>query len=96
MACEFHPLAREEFENAVAYYDFCGAGLGDKLTEAVEETIKRIEQFLEAWPTLSINTRRCRTPRFPYGIVYQIETQRIVVLAVMHLHRQSNYWIDRV
>lgn len=96
MACEFHPAAKLEFEETVAYYDSCGADLGDKFIEAVEETLRRIERFPEAWPALSSNIHRCRMPRFPYGLVYQIEAQRIVILAVMHLHRKPGYWKNRV
>ncbi len=43
MDWEFHPVARQEFEDAVVYYDSCGAGLGDKFIGAVEEAVKRFE-----------------------------------------------------
>ena len=47
-------------------------------------------------PDARLNTRRCRTVGFPYGIVYQVRNERILVVAVMHLQRQPNYWADRV
>ncbi|MGH9800218.1 MAG: type II toxin-antitoxin system RelE/ParE family toxin [Blastocatellia bacterium] len=96
IACEFHPAAKQEFEDAAAYYDSCGLGLGDKFVTAIKETINRIEKFPGVWPLLSNATRRCRTPRFPYGVVYQVEPQRILILAVMHLHRRPGYWVDRI
>jgi len=40
--------------------------------------------------------RRCLTNRFPYGILYSIESDRIFILAVMHLHRDPDYWKHRM
>ncbi|MCG3160856.1 MAG: hypothetical protein JMDDDDMK_01931 [Acidobacteria bacterium] len=97
MACVFHPDAKRELDEAIAYYDAHAEGLGDKFIEAVEEAVKRIENFPEAWPALSPNTRRCRTSRFPYGVVYQFTPEGIIiVIAIMHLHRELGYWLDRV
>ncbi|MBA3346286.1 MAG: type II toxin-antitoxin system RelE/ParE family toxin [Gemmatimonadales bacterium] len=33
--------------------------------------------------------------RFPYSLLYRIETDRIYVLAVMHHRRRPGYWTDR-
>jgi plasmid stabilization system protein ParE len=96
MTYDFHPDAKRELKDAVAYYDNISRELGDAFIEEVEQTLDRIQKFPEAWPQLSKNTRRCRTLSFPYGIVYQIKNQRILVVAVMHLQRKPNYWSDRI
>ena len=59
----FHPEAKEELKRAVNYYNECGSGLGYIFQEEVQNTIKRIIQFPEAWTVLSKNTRRCLTRR---------------------------------
>jgi hypothetical protein len=33
--------------------------------------------------------------RFPYAILYEDQPQAILIIAVMHLRRHPNYWIDR-
>ena len=33
--------------------------------------------------------------RFPFGILYRVDPDEIVILAVMHLARQPDYWRDR-
>ena len=48
------------------------------------------------WQALTARTRRYVITRFPYGIVYQIRANEILVVAVMHLKRQPDYWIDRI
>jgi cytochrome P450 len=44
---------------------------------------------------MSENTRRCLTNRFPFGVIYQIVENEVVVLAVMQLNRRPNYWGER-
>jgi mRNA-degrading endonuclease RelE of RelBE toxin-antitoxin system len=96
MGFDFHPDAKQELDDAVAYYDKISRGMGDALITEVENSIKRIEQFPEAWPQLSQNTRRCRIVSFPYGIVYSIKDNSILIIAFMHLQRRPDYWVDRV
>ncbi|HRU71636.1 MAG TPA: type II toxin-antitoxin system RelE/ParE family toxin, partial [Kiritimatiellia bacterium] len=38
---------------------------------------------------------RCLVHRFPYGVLYSIESDGIFVLAVMNLHRDPDYWKRR-
>lgn len=93
---EFHPDAKRELEDAVTYYDNISREMGDVFLTEVEHAFKRIENFPEAWPQLSQNNRRCRIASFPYGIVYSIKDNSILVVAVMHLQRRPNYWTDRI
>lgn len=96
MACEFHPEAKRELFDAVAHYDSINLDLGNQFIQEIEQTLDRVEQFPQAWASLSVNSRRCRLPSFPYGVVYQIAPQGIMIVAVMHLQRQPNYWRDRL
>jgi plasmid stabilization system protein ParE len=96
MTYDFHPEAQREFQEAVDYYDSINRELGDAFLDAVERSLERIVKFPDAWAQLSINTRRCRTTGFPYGIVYQLRGDRILIVAVMHLQRKPNYWADRI
>jgi plasmid stabilization system protein ParE len=96
MPYDFHPDAKQELDDAVAYYDNISREMGDAFLAEVERAISRIEQFSEAWTQLSKNTRRCRVASFPYGIIYAIREQRILIVAVMHLQRQPNYWTNRI
>ena len=96
MNCEFLPEARTEFEQAVAYYDQCGLGLGNEFTDEVEAAIRRVLHQPEAWTLYHHGTRRCLTRRFPYSIVYQIRPNLILVVAVAHLRREPGYWAARL
>ncbi|MEH2159505.1 MAG: hypothetical protein V7K38_00285 [Nostoc sp.] len=39
---------------------------------------------------------RCLTRKFPYGILYTIQEDYILILAVMHCSREPGYWKERV
>lgn len=39
--------------------------------------------------------RRMILSRFPYKLLYSIETDCIYIIAVAHLHRAPDYWVDR-
>ncbi|MDM8528768.1 type II toxin-antitoxin system RelE/ParE family toxin [Anaerolineales bacterium HSG24] len=93
----FHPEAEQEFEQAIEYYESCQQGLGLDFALEVRATVKRIVAFPNAWPFLEDDIRRCQTNRFPYGLVYVVESDgTILFLAVMHLHRKPNYWKIRI
>jgi plasmid stabilization system protein ParE len=96
MTYAFHYEASAEFEGAVAYYEERGPGLGLDLALEVEAAIQNILALPKAWPILEGEIRRCLVRRFPYGILYAVETTEIWILAVMHLHRAPDYWKHRL
>jgi toxin ParE1/3/4 len=95
MIFEFHPEAETEFLEAIEYYEDCSAGLGEDFSLEVFFTVQNILSYSHAWPIVEDDVRRCLTSRFPYGILYSIESDRIYILAVMHLHRHLDCWKSR-
>ncbi len=96
MEIKFLEIAQIEFDDAISYYNYENPGLGNDLLDEVVQAINRISAFPNAWHPLSSRTRRCKVRRFPYGIIYQIRKDTILVLAVAHLHRKPDYWKNRV
>ena len=84
--------AIQEFESAVDYYNTQSEGLGFEFALEVKRSIERIVKHPQAWHQLSPNTRRCRTNRFPYGVIYSLKESRIIIAAVMHLHQKPRSW----
>jgi len=95
MNFSFHPHAEKELEEVENYYDSIREGLGDRFREEIETAISRVLKFPNGWQPLSPVVRRCRLNSFPYGIIYRIKPREIRFLAVMHHHREPNYWTYR-
>lgn len=95
MSFSFHPDAEEEFNEALEYYEDIDSGLGYDFALEVLATIKRSVEFPKAWPVLEGDIRRSLVRRFPYGILYSEEQDRIFIIAVMSLHREPEYWKNR-
>ncbi|MDB6125564.1 MAG: plasmid stabilization system [Pedosphaera sp.] len=85
------PAARE-IREAARYYEEKVPGLGFELITEVRATIRRILAQPQAWSLLDDEIRRCRTSRFPYGIIYIVENDCILIISVMHLHRHPDNW----
>ena len=96
MNYHFEVHARQELRDAIDYYDSLDSRLGGEFREEVERLISLLLKFPNAWPELSLSTRRCRTKRFPYALIYRIKEEMIEIVAVMHLSREPNYWVDRL
>ena len=96
MRVGFLAAADAELFEAVSYYNEESEGLGYEFAAEVKQTIGRIVRFPDAWPKLSVRTRRCRTKRFPYGVVYQVRGDLILVIAVMHFRRHPDSWRSRL
>lgn len=88
--------AEQEFAETVDYYNEQCPGLGYEFAAEVKDTFNRIESFPEAWPLISSRSRRCMTNRFPYGVLYQVREDVILVAAIMHLKRDPKTWQERI
>ena len=91
----FHFEAEKELLDAINYYNERSKGLGLEFAKEAYSAIKRIKAFPNAWSKLSKNTRRCLLNRFPYGIVYSIKDNEIIILAIMQLNKKPDYWKNR-
>lgn len=96
MHIKFLAPAEAELLAAIAYYNTQSEGLGYECAAEVKRTIERIIQYPEAWFQLSKRTRRCRTNRFPYGVIYQVKNNTVIIVAVMHLSRHPQAWQGRL
>jgi len=96
MTVAFLDPAKRELSEAINYYNAESEGLGYRFAAEVRRTISRIVQYPHAWTPLSKRTRRCRTISFPYGIIYQVREGEILVVAIMHLHRDPESWKRRL
>ena len=95
-AVEFHPEARAEAMQAAEYYEARQQGLGRRFIENLANTIERIRSHPLLFRVIPADLRKCRVPRFPFGVVYRYTQDRIDIIAVMHLRQRPGYWKSRI
>ena len=96
MKIEFLEPAQHELDEAIEYYNAQVVGLGNQFLDEVVNTLQRIADYPEAWQVFSEKTRRSLLHKFPFGVVYEIRNDSILIIAIANLHRKPNYWEERV
>lgn len=96
MKIRFLALAQKELDNAVDWYNGQATELGLEFLDAVDRAVRRTVSFPMSCPEIESGVRRCLLVRFPYGLIYGVDRNTIVILAVAHLHRTPRYWVDRM
>jgi len=92
MQVRFLQPVQYELDEAVDYYNAQMSNLGNEFLIEILAALDRIALWPDAWHEISKNIRRCQLKRFPYGVVYVVEGNVILVIAIGHLHRRPTYW----
>jgi plasmid stabilization system protein ParE len=86
------PEAEADLRAAKSWYDDLRLALGDRFISAIAATVESISKSPRCFPTIYRNRRRARVRRFPYGIIFEVQEQRIVVIACFHYKRNPKRW----
>ncbi len=92
----FNPEAHAEMIKQARYYEKKSDGLGSDFLDAVEETTRRIADSSNAGTTDQGSIRKRLVSGFPFTILYEAQSDRIYIAAVMHQSRRPGYWRERV
>ena len=91
----FSKYARQELDDATQYYEIEYRGLGKRFRDEVRKAAKRISEYPEAWSVERGEVRKCTLHKFPYKLLYSVESNHVFKIAVTHQHRRPDYWIER-
>jgi toxin ParE1/3/4 len=91
----FHPEALNEYAEAVQYYTEQRVEVARAFINAIEDTVYRIRESPNRYAVIDEDVRRCVAPRFPYAVLYTVEQDYILILAVMNCSRDPGYWKSR-
>ena len=81
----FRRIAKVEMDESIAWYENQRHNLGVEFAVEIDTTLKKISQNPSQFPRLRGDVRRALLHRFPYGIHYIDEVNRVVVIAVFHV-----------
>ncbi|MCB9895616.1 MAG: type II toxin-antitoxin system RelE/ParE family toxin [Planctomycetes bacterium] len=78
------------------WYDAEFSGLGDEFLSAFAQTTSHIRTFPRAGRIVYREYRCAKVRRFPYLVFYIADAESVVIVAVIHQHRDPDVWKDRV
>ena len=96
MKTEFLPEADEEFREAARYYEAEAAGVGVAFIAAVHNAVSELQAFPLASPLVRGGVRKKVLRHFAYNILYAIQSDTLVIVAVAHQKKRPNYWGKRL
>ncbi|MEA3446390.1 MAG: type II toxin-antitoxin system RelE/ParE family toxin [Bacteroidota bacterium] len=90
--------AEDDIDNSYFWYESQQPGLGDMFIKFFNQTLEFISSHPAANERKHKNVRRCVMEKFPFGVYYQIESDKkeIRVIGVIHFKRNPKVWMDRI
>ncbi len=97
MSYGFVPEAEVEYLEAIKFYEDQIPGLGARLIQEFERTIKFAVERPSTWRVVQgTEIRRLDLRRFPYAIFFRVVPAGTVeVTAFAHHRRRPGYWLSR-
>lgn len=96
MNVRFLTLAQQEIDEAVVWFNEQVDGKGMDFLDELDRVVRLVKSYPFASTNIERDIRRCLFARFPYSLIYGVEEQTIVVIAVAHSRRTPRYWMDRL
>ncbi len=96
LSFHFKSEAYNDIDVAYSWYEKQRIGLGEDFLLALEESYFKIKRTPEIYQKIYKKVRRNLVRRFPYGIFFVVENDKIIVIAILHTKRKPQSWIDRI
>jgi len=96
MKSEFLPEAEKEFREAARYYENEAPGVGVAFVVDLHKTVAAILDNPLAAQTVRKSIRKKVLARFPFNVLYSVEDEFVLIVAVAHQKRRPTYWRRRL
>jgi plasmid stabilization system protein ParE len=92
----YHEAAEDELLNEIGYLELRAKGLGRRLHAEVRRAEHLIVEFPDSGPEILPGIRKRVLHTFRYSLIYSIEEEGLLILAIAHYSRRPDYWVGRV
>ena len=96
MNVRFLTLAQKEVDEAVAWFNKQVDGKGMDFLDELDRIVRLVKSYPFASTEIETDIRRRLFARFPYSLIYGLEEQTVIVIAVAHFRRAPRYWVERL
>lgn len=90
-----HDEADDELNAVAAFYELREQGLGEAFLHELAIAFQLLREFPLSCQIQDEEYRRYQMKRFPHGVIYYVEHEKVFVLAVAHPSRRPGYWRKR-
>ena|ERR1043165_6385393 len=87
--------AEEEMTEASVFYEAGSPSLGGEFLDDVQRGVDLLCTHPMIGQSIGEGLRRMLLHRFPFNLIYAIESDTILIIAVAHQRRRPDYWRDR-
>ena len=92
---QYHEAAEDELLMEIGYLELRAIGLGRRFFAEVRRAEQLIEQFPESATEILPGIRKRILRKFPGSLIYTMEKDELLILAVAHHSRRPGYWVSR-
>jgi plasmid stabilization system protein ParE len=85
-----------ELYEAVDWYEARSLGLGAEFLRSLDAALASVEREPLSHAIVHANFRRALLRRFPYGLIYEISRDEILIAACIHGRRDPRRWQERM
>ena len=96
MRARFLRPAEIEVVETVAYLDQQRERLGDRFEQDLIEALAVITADPNRGKPLSRLVRKFRLRKFRYNVIYVVDEEEVIIVAVAHDRRRPGYWTPRL
>jgi plasmid stabilization system protein ParE len=91
----FLPAAEEEMVEAALFYEAAGSGLGHDFLGDVQRGVDLLRERPQLGRSMGRGLRQALLTRFPFSLIYALEPEAVLIVAVAHQRRRPGYWRTR-
>jgi plasmid stabilization system protein ParE len=88
--------AEEEMTEASVFYEAATSGLGADFLDDVHRIVGMLREHPELGRSIDQGFRQALLHRFPFSLIYSIEVDAVLIVAVAHQRRRPDYWRSRI
>ena len=96
MKIRFLTMAENEVDEAVSWYQEQTEDQSFNFPDELDRAVQLVTTYPLLAAEIEHDVREFLFHNFPYSMIYGVDGETIVVIAVAHQHRQPRYWADRV
>jgi plasmid stabilization system protein ParE len=96
MNIRFLTMAETEIDEAVSWYQEQSEDESLKFLDELDRAVRVVTTYPQIAVEIEPEIRSFFFRRFPYSLIYGIDEDAIVVIALAHQSRKPRYWADRV